>query len=125
MDDTECMICLEPFNDSTVAILKCKHIYHYECLKKWINKNNPEPDISINQHKLCAICETENEILTIFKTNNISIDLKNIEKNINSDENDSLFNNNILETTSTNNILETTHNNNNNNYNYKCCCNIL
>lgn len=35
-----CTICLEKFNDeSTVGVTQCKHVFHYECLKKWLSQN--------------------------------------------------------------------------------------
>lgn len=38
--NTNCTICLEEFNQTTEVIyLFCKHIFHYECLKDWLNKN--------------------------------------------------------------------------------------
>ena len=91
MDDTECMICLEPFSNSTIVILKCKHIYHFECLKKWINKKNSNPETNINQYKLCTICETENEILTIYNTNNLSLELDSIPNTTNTPNNNPVF----------------------------------
>jgi hypothetical protein len=40
----ECTICLEKFNnDSEVSILKCNHIFHYDCISKWGIKNNSCP----------------------------------------------------------------------------------
>ena len=34
-DDTLCVICLDDITDKTVE-LKCVHIYHYDCIKEWI-----------------------------------------------------------------------------------------
>lgn len=34
MDDTECLICLEEFDLSPIAILSCNHKYHFNCLAK-------------------------------------------------------------------------------------------
>ena len=37
-----CAICLDPFtenDDKLVAELKCKHIFHVECMMEWIEKN--------------------------------------------------------------------------------------
>lgn len=39
---TICMICLEQFtNDAIVCQFDCKHIYHYTCIKKWIETDVP------------------------------------------------------------------------------------
>ena len=37
---TNCTICLEEFNSSMeVIFLFCKHIFHFKCLKDWLDKN--------------------------------------------------------------------------------------
>ena len=38
-ENNECIICLEPMiiNDK-VRILGCGHMYHYDCINKWIEK---------------------------------------------------------------------------------------
>lgn len=36
---TECVICLEQINESDKVILKCNHIFHKECMNKWIMYN--------------------------------------------------------------------------------------
>ena len=38
-ENNECIICLEPMiiNDK-VKILQCGHMYHYDCINKWIEK---------------------------------------------------------------------------------------
>ena len=38
-ENNECIICLEPMiiNDK-VKILECGHMYHYDCINKWIKK---------------------------------------------------------------------------------------
>ena len=38
-ENNECIICLEPMvmNDK-VKILDCGHMYHYDCINKWIEK---------------------------------------------------------------------------------------
>ena len=38
-ENNECIICLEAMLiDDKVRILKCGHMYHYECINKWIYK---------------------------------------------------------------------------------------
>lgn len=56
MED-ECPICLEPLNKN-IAILSCRHTYHYKCIKEWIDKTK-------NIKKPCVICEKETEIIVI------------------------------------------------------------
>ena len=56
----ECVICLEPVvND--IVVLSCihKNNYHYECLKKWINRGS-------TLTKICSICDENVEILNII-----------------------------------------------------------
>ena len=45
--NTECPICLEPINKN-IYTLTCKHAYHTECMKEFIN--------SENSNKHCAMC---------------------------------------------------------------------
>jgi 3'-phosphoadenosine 5'-phosphosulfate sulfotransferase (PAPS reductase)/FAD synthetase len=62
MDDTECLICLEEFDTSSVAVLSCNHRYHYNCLTKWIKKSN-------KTYKICSICNSDVEIVNIIDNN--------------------------------------------------------
>ena len=40
----ECIICLENMgNNDELILVKCSHIYHKECLEKWIEKKNVCP----------------------------------------------------------------------------------
>lgn len=57
--DNECIICLEEL-DEDIVILSCKHseMYHFTCLKEWINNQNLT-------NKICTICEDDVEILNI------------------------------------------------------------
>ena len=50
LTDPECIICLEKMydetnilNDTKLYLLECNHIYHNNCIIKWINKNNTCP----------------------------------------------------------------------------------
>ena len=45
--NTECVICLEPFIEGAELLeLPCHHLYHDECIKKWL----------IERKKVCPIC---------------------------------------------------------------------
>ena len=47
-DNNECIICLDAMLiKDKVRILECSHMYHYECINKWIEKKK-----QIN----CPIC---------------------------------------------------------------------
>tara|TARA_Y100000996_G_scaffold391325_1_gene353229 strand:+ start:55 stop:303 length:249 start_codon:yes stop_codon:yes gene_type:complete len=44
----ECVICLEKMRESeNLTILKCSHIYHSECIEKWLKKKS-----------ICPMCDT-------------------------------------------------------------------
>ena len=68
----ECHICLELLEGELVEI-SCSHIFHYDCIKNWINKNK-------KNNKVCCICENDTEIINIFY--NMSQPIKNIQNNI-------------------------------------------
>ena len=43
----ECVICLEEMvEDQELILIRCSHIYHKECLEKWIYKNS-----------ICPLCD--------------------------------------------------------------------
>ena len=40
----ECSVCLEDMtSNSNIVALECAHIYHEECIKKWLKKNSVCP----------------------------------------------------------------------------------
>ena len=48
-DDCKCIICLDEYVDNQVlSVMKCQHVFHYNCLKKWLNES---PN--------CPICRTD------------------------------------------------------------------
>ena len=71
-----CIICFYPLNYEIVE-LTCGHKYHFECLKKWVNRNSGK--------NLCCICDKNNiEIKTIYNEKD-SVDeteLDNLNKEI-------------------------------------------
>ena len=47
-DTRNCGICLRLMKSgTTVQILKCLHIYCYECIQKWLTKSNKCPECRI------------------------------------------------------------------------------
>lgn len=45
-ENEECVICMNDFSEEDgkeIAELSCKHIYHVECLKEWVDKNDTCP----------------------------------------------------------------------------------
>ena len=47
-DNDICSICLEDLNGEKCVILSCEHIYHKDCIKKWLKKNDSCPNCRIN-----------------------------------------------------------------------------
>lgn len=48
--NAECVICLETFeDDERVLELPCKHLYHGDCIRKWL----------IERKKICPICKRD------------------------------------------------------------------
>ena len=42
--DEACPICFDTFeNDCGVLQLPCKHVFHYDCVMKWFEKNSTCP----------------------------------------------------------------------------------
>ena len=40
-----CTICCEKFviNESEVSVTPCAHVFHYDCIKKWVNEKITDP----------------------------------------------------------------------------------
>lgn len=60
---TSCIICMDEFaNEDEVCLLKCDHIYHYDCISKWLIKD-----------ATCPVCRTsiKNEKIKEKKRKNI------------------------------------------------------
>jgi hypothetical protein len=65
----ECIICFEPL-ENNIAILKCNHKYHFDCITNWINRKK-------SLTKFCPLCsDTENEIINVInvKINTLETD---------------------------------------------------
>lgn len=57
-----CTICLEDYNQkSLISVTKCNHVFHYECITKWLHENILEPRCpNCNLHLLPEIENNEN-----------------------------------------------------------------
>ena len=73
-----CPVCNKKFiNFENITVLQCKHIYHYDCIIKWVNRNN------LNKNNFFCM-ECQNDLIISFnKKNNINIDFVNDESGIN------------------------------------------
>lgn len=61
----ECPICLEKMDDETLRVkLKCDHVYHVRCLKKWVSSS-----------KSCPVCRADinvGQIRSLYETISIN-----------------------------------------------------
>ena len=55
-EQTQCAICLEPLGKKEVVKLQCLHIFHRDCIVRWMNGPQFEDDDAF----LCPICRAEN-----------------------------------------------------------------
>ena len=65
-----CTICLEDFNSkSIVGKTQCNHVFHYNCLKTWLNQNLLDPKCpNCNSHILPDLNKDNSPLLTITET---------------------------------------------------------
>ena len=72
-----CSICLDAFecDKSSVCITPCNHIFHYDCLKKWVDDNVLTPK--------CPNCNN-NLINNLMIASQINVDRKSNGNNSNS-----------------------------------------
>lgn len=43
-DDTEqCSVCMRLFNNKSVRVLTCEHVFHAECIDEWIQRSETCP----------------------------------------------------------------------------------
>ena len=78
MNNIECNICYESFNDDTICYINCPHKYCKICLDKWLETGNltcPICRIQINHYNYNDIV---NKIIKIpYTTNTTNIDTTN------------------------------------------------
>ena len=108
-DCENCTICLEPFEcgKSEVSITACNHIFHFECLKNWMNTEILNPQCPNCKYGFLSNSippkDSSENVLNINTRNNnnngMSDNLNNhnegsSERNINGNVNGSNSNNN-------------------------------
>ena len=94
-DCTECAICIEKFVDKClICVTPCKHIFHYECLSKYIDtaKIKQKPVIK------CPLCnydflEEEKDNKKLNEINNVNNEINNNQINNNETNNNENNNN--------------------------------
>ena len=52
----ECCICLEDLV-TNIAVLNCKHFYHFQCIQQWFQKK---------KKIICPLCQRDSEIMNIL-----------------------------------------------------------
>lgn len=68
--DDECAVCLEYLNTGDLAILDCKHIFHLDCINKWLSYD--EYSKKRDKYSLknsCPLCTIGREIICIQTDN--------------------------------------------------------
>ena len=103
-DCTNCTICIESFEigKSEISITPCNHIFHFECLKKWIEDNVINPQ--------CPNCKYSFlDDKNLMKSSIIHINRRDNNENNENKEN--------KENNENNNNHQNNNNNNNNNNN--------
>ena len=52
-NEGECSICLEVINRMEIpsCMMKCNHVFHFDCIKEWIEQNSS-----------CPLCRTKDEV---------------------------------------------------------------
>ena len=106
-DCNNCTICIESFEigKSEISITPCNHIFHFECLKKWIEDNVINP-----QCPNCKYSFLDNNNNNLMKTSTIHINRRDNNQNNENNNNSNNHQNN-------NNDNNNNNNNNNNNLN--------
>ena len=72
-----CSICQEKFmKDDNCAKIDCEHLFHYDCLIKWLKTDNSCP--------ICrkSICPSDENLIIINELPNKSILIKSFDRNI-------------------------------------------
>ena len=63
----ECTICLLQYTEETKKTTECNHIFHDECIGRWLQTNNSCPlcRTVLNQQKQTGLDETDTETETL------------------------------------------------------------
>ena len=101
--NNNCIICFENYNpEDKLIIIKCGHIFHYDCLKKWFIPLN-----STEVNNSCPECRNElfdlknidnnnlEEINNNLNLNNQNQEIQNNNLNLNNNQNQEIQNNNL------------------------------
>jgi hypothetical protein len=99
----KCSICLEDFKvgKDKVSITPCQHIFHYDCLSKWLLENYQLPKCPNCNYNIVEYFENQYSVKKLTLNNNNRVKMETY--------------NNVV--TSNENINTITNNNNNNNRN--------
>ena len=66
-NDGKCTICFEDFTEKCmVSVTQCHHIFHYECLSKWLHENFRNPKCpNCNFHLIDSGNSPDNQMLSL------------------------------------------------------------
>jgi hypothetical protein len=62
--DDECPICYESLKEKDIAILNCKHTFHYKCIGEWMS-SILKYKFEVNEN-FCPTCKNGDEIENII-----------------------------------------------------------
>ena len=115
----KCSICLEELNvgKDKVSITPCKHIFHYDCLSKWLLENYQLPKCPNCNYNIVEYFENQqsNKKLTLNKNNRVNIETYNNVFTSNENINTITINNNnnrndrVNDLSNNNNINQENH----------------
>ena len=88
----QCTICIEKFQSKDkVLLLKCKHLFHEGCLRKWLEKKTEHPKCpNCNVDIIKDKCGEETVLILNRNTNNITTQRETEMNHIRSSENHSV-----------------------------------
>jgi hypothetical protein len=87
-NDETCSICYEKFNDLEAVKLKCDHIFHKECIEKWVEKSGTCPLCRYNIF-LCDSCSGKGVIY--YQYNGVVVPLEQRGSILNRNRSNGLF----------------------------------
>lgn len=67
--NTSCSICLDEFKENhLVCVTECNHVFHFNCLKKWLITNVMNPKCP---NCVCSLLKEHNDTTNLTNTSNI------------------------------------------------------
>lgn len=78
--NTSCSICLDEFRENhLVCVTECNHVFHFNCLKKWLITNVMNPKCP---NCVCSLLKGHNDTTNITNTSNVITTNNNTNENM-------------------------------------------